>query len=336
MERVIVSGPAVRVGIIGAYLAAKWAGEGREVILSPDTEARSDEVLLRPGFKPFHAEVGLAADVLEGGKVALGTRVETASGPVTLPFTPFGLSNGGVDFHHFWQRANTISEQPELEDYSLARALEGRTDQMDLSRLPVSVGMRLPRAKYASALIELAQARGAKVVSDGDPQMAQLCIHCENPCVAQAWDGGVLRVFCSHAIDGIEPLRCLNAAKRLVALMADLHDNAAERGEYNRLAANEAERIADMVELLGSDDPAATQRAALKRKIDLFEACGRIPTEDFEVFTKPEWLAALWARGIRPRRNDRLANVMPEPDLLNWLSALRQQIGQLSGEGLDL
>lgn len=332
---IIVRGPAMRVGIIGAYLAAKALSKGKEIILDPKAED-DGKVLLRPDFARFHAEVGIEAKVQGHAHSVLATTVRTHGGDVSLPFSPFGLANGGVEFHHYWKRASGLSQQPKLSAYSLALALEGRAHSTDLSRLPLVVGARIDRSTYADLLLSEAQARGAKLMT-GDVQSESpdsLVIDCSGSDHPPLWKDSLIRVASESDIDGLEALTALNAAKRLVGLAGDVSAEGAEIAEYNRLAQGEVERIGDMRELLISDDPRLVQSPTLKRKVDLFEACGRIPTEDFEVFTPPEWLAALMARGVMPRRYDRIANLMPESDLLNWLSALRQQIVQIAVKGV--
>ncbi len=332
-DRIIVCGPAVRVGIVGAYLAARWASEGRELVIVAEDEETDEAVLLRPGFERFHGEVGLAPDTLSGAAPALATSVPTHDGVIEFPFSPFGMANAGVDFHHYWQRAGKVSEQPGLPEFSLALALADKAERADLSKLPVAVGLRISRRAYSQALLSLAERHGAQLdpVFDASVSEHSLLVDCRNSNARPRWEGTQLVVASDHDIDGIESAICIGAARRLVALMADLGNNSAEQAEYNRLAEQEVERIADMRELLACVDPRSTSRQALKRKVDLFEACGRIPTEDFEVFLPPEWLAALWSRGVRPRRHDRMASAMPEADLLQWLAALRRQIGEIAG-----
>jgi len=325
-QRIVVQGPPLRAGIIGAYLACA----GAKVIIALVGEEPTGSVLLRPELDRIHAEIGLKSQKLPGASKALGMMALVPEGPVTLPFSPYGMANAGVDFHHYWKRASALRSQPELGDYSLALALAGKADRVDLSRLPLKVGTRLSRPTYAKALLELAQQSGAKVTTAFDPREGDLIVDCGATDASPYWQGHRVRVASDGDLEGIEPTICFNAAKRLLALSADNAKNPAEQAEYTRLAQLEVERIEDMRVLLACEDPRATNRPSLKRKVDLFAACGRIPTEDFEVFSQPEWLAALIARGVRPRRHDRLANTMPEASLLEWLTALRQQINQIA------
>ena len=103
--------------------------------------------------------------------------------------------------------------------------------------------------------------------------------------------------------------------------------------EFNRLTNAEAERMTDFRSLLNQADLKDCSRSALRRKIDVFTACGRIPTEDYEVYMPQEWLAALWMRELRPRRHEKLAERMPESDLLNWIAALHTRVQSILPNG---
>jgi len=325
-QRIVVQGPPLRAGVIGVYLA----NAGADVTIAVEGDEPTGSVLLRPELDRFHAEIGLDPFKLPGASKALVMVARVPEGPITLPFSPFGMANAGVDFHHYWKRANALRPQAELSDYSLALSLADNADRLDLARLPLKVGTRLSRPTYTTALLERAQQSGAKVANAFDPKEGDLIVDCSASGKPPLWLGHRLTVASDSDLEGIEPAICFNAAKRLLALSADCEMNTAEQAEYTRLAQLEVERIEDMRVLLASEDPQATKRPTLKRKVDLFAACARIPTEDFEVFSAPEWLAALIARGVRPRRYDRLANAMPEGNLLEWLAALRQQIDQIA------
>ncbi len=178
--------------------------------------------------------------------------------------------------------------------------------------------------------MKAAVSNGARVVAE--PSTEDLTIDCGSNGKGSEWAGGLLSVATDGDVPGLDWQICVNAARRLLGLVPHLDDCENERREYTRLAAEEADRIADMRALLTDPDPGNTASHALKRKIDVFTACGRIPTEDFEVFGQPEWLAALWGRGLRPRRFDRMAKAMPEDDLHRWLSSLRSQIVEITNQ----
>jgi len=105
------------------------------------------------------------------------------------------------------------------------------------------------------------------------------------------------------------------AMDRMSAFMPDTGFHRAELAEYNRVAELESQLIKDMKILLHQGSQGAEGRPTLARKVDVFAQRGRIPTEDYEVFTGPEWMAALMSIGLVPKHYDRLADAFPAEDL---------------------
>ncbi|KEO89856.1 hypothetical protein EH31_11935 [Erythrobacter longus] len=336
-ETILVKGPALRVAIVGAFLARRWLGNHRSLFLAPDSlDALPATILARPDHMRFQAEIGLGLDALikaAGAKPAFAPSYKSASGPLNLPFAPIGQSQGGVEFQHFWMRANNAAPQADLLAFSPAIVLEQSDDNPSLQALQKSAppfGLELQASQYVRGILGLAASAGAVVqAADQELPKADLTIDCAGV-AAPSWAQGSLSLLEEQALPGLEWQVSVNAVRRFVALSADLSNHANEAREYTRLARQEAERIADMEALLSATDPRETERPALRRKVELFEACGRIPTQDFEVFTPPEWLAALWGRDLRPRRYDRMADRLPQAQLMNWIADLQRQCEQLN------
>ncbi len=339
VERIHVIGPAHRVAIVGAMLARRWAGERRELLLSPDQGAVVGAIVARPDQRIVHAELGVGLEELIQLAEAVPTfaaEVQGASGDVALPFSPFGAPKAGIEFHQFWQRANAHQAQPDLSEFSLALTMQQAPvakRAAAIGKLPLQFGLQMDGAKYAALLLNNAAANGARLVEAAKADDVDLIIDCGQSEQSAGWSGNLMTIADDHDIPGLEWQVCVNAARRFLALTPNLNDSDDEQREYNRLTASEAERIADMRALLIDPQPQETDRPALKRKLDVFMACGRIPTEDFEVFGQPEWLAALWSRGLRPRRIDRMAKAMPDGDLHNWLASMHREITQLAQQG---
>ncbi len=116
-------------------------------------------------------------------------------------------------------------------------------------------------------------------------------------------------------IPGVEVYMLQSAMDRFVALLPDMNFHACEINEYNRLADAELARIEDMADLLASN----IKGKALQRKVDVFQARGRIVSEDYEVFSKAEWLAAFMDAGILPEYYDRLVDRADTTELQAWL-----------------
>ncbi len=340
VERILVYGSPVQVGIVGAYLSSRWLGPGRALELATTVEDNAaGPFVTRPSVHRFHGEMGLPIDQLFApcrGSPVLAAAAQTADGgSVQLPFSAFGVQRGGVEFHQYWLRASRLSEQADLTDFSLSLALQNAAHKpplAQLAQLPVEFGIAFDRAAYGNALLSFAKAGGASVVEGVNEQErdADLAIQCSPDASAPKWQGQELSIAPESDIPGLEWHHLSSAARRFANLAAPLSDCAPEQAEWTRLAVAENERVADMRELLSIDDPLKSSRPALQRKVEVFAACGRIPTEDYEVFTPPEWLAALWARGVSPRRSDRMAERLPDAQLLDWLDQLRGQIASLT------
>ncbi len=339
-ERILVRGTPVQAGVIGAYLASRWLAAGRALELAIDPEDNTAAPFVtRPSIHRLHGEIGLPTDQLFarcGGSPVLAAEAQTADGSsVQLPFSAFGVPRGGLEFHQYWLRASRLSEQADLTEFSLSLALQNAAHKpplAQLAQLPVEFGIAFDRAAYGNALLSFAKAGGASVVESGNEQEqdADLVIQCSPDAGAPKWHGQELTIALESDIPGLEWHHLSSAARRFASLAAPLSNCAPEQAEWTRLAVAENERVADMRELLSINDPLASSRPALQRKAEVFVACGRIPTEDYEVFTPPEWLAALWARGVRPRRSDRMAERLPDAQLLDWLDQLRGQIASLT------
>ena len=336
-QTICVKGPALRVAIVGAVLARKWLGADRRLVVMPeDVPEAGQSLLARPDHLKLHAELELAPDQLTNtakAKPVLAPSYLSHESSLALPFSPIGTAQFGVDFHHFWMRANGLSKQDDLLAFSPAIAIEGAEQKPSISQLVqagIAFGLELDARVYAELLLANAKGRGADLVQPSESTDFDLTIDC-NGSNAPGWTNSVITLLSPPDLPGLEWQLCVNAAHRFVSLSSDLGETSPEQREYNRLAAHEVERIADMVALLSDADPTSTERPTLKRKLDVFAACGRIPTEDFEVFTPPEWLAALWGRGIRPRRFDRMAGLMPEAKLTEWMTGLRAQTRALAG-----
>lgn len=340
-ERIIVTGPMHRSGIVGAALASRWAGPGREVVIAHDGTGAEGTMVLRPDHQRLHDDIDLPQEAIIRHCMArpqFAIDMPMPGGAARLPFARFGAARGGVEFHQFWARAASRDTMPDLMEYSPSIALHSASGAIPpqlLQQRQLPFGLAVSTARYCELLLALAAKNSARIVSPADAAAmdAELVIDCSTAAGTAGWVERKLKVATDRDLPGIEWQVCVNAARRLIGLAGVLGNSAHEQREYSRLAQAEVERIADMRALLNDAAPLNTSRSALRRKIDVFTACGRIPTEDFEFFAPPEWLAAMWARGLRPRRFDRMARALPENELLQWLAAIHAQVRQLASAG---
>lgn len=329
--RIRVSGPGAFALVAGTALAHRLEGGGGHIsIAATEGFDPAQIVLLRPEFHRFHAAIGMdtAALAQSGARPVFATDI----GSVSLPFTPHGSPRGGAEFHQHWLRSRTLGRTEAIGAFSPSQALDGRSGAVSLAtaeRLPAEHGIAIAHGAYAELLRARANALGAVLEAAGDERSADLTFECTPTDRAPCWDGAKVALAGAYRVPGMALRSALVGAQRWLSLAARPDESAAEQREFNRLSAAEAERIADMEALLLDDDPSATERPALARKITVFTACGRIPAEDYEVFAPQEWLAALLARGFYPRRHDRLADALPEGELMTWLDRIKQEVASL-------
>ena len=157
---------------------------------------------------------------------------------------------------------------------------------------------------------------------------------------ARAWVGNVVAIGAAAAL--IEPLYghnlqlVHNAIRRLIGLFPNKAEGP-EAAEYNRLTAEEADRVRDFViahyRTNGRTGEPFWDRAramavpdALQYKLDLYASRGRMPMYDEELFDRPEWIAALDGQELHPRRYDAIADTIPEPAIIQHVTRLREMI----------
>lgn len=121
---------------------------------------------------------------------------------------------------------------------------------------------------------------------------------------------------------------------RLAALFPEGAPTHAERGEFNRQFAEEADRARDFVIarylLSGRQDAWWEQLrqqmppAELAYKIALFRSRGRIPLFDGDLLEEADWALLFDAQGELARRYDALADAIPVAQLQSQLTRMRQ------------
>ena len=342
---ILVRGNALGVGIAGSYLAQLCAGPQCEVRIAPD-QTQSDEgvlgaaVLARPDCHRFHDEIGLPAEQLHTAKSVRPAFGWPSVGPkaeVLIPFSPFGPVHGGAEFHQHWLRARAAGNPHGLDAYSPSYAFEQLADSIGPTaamKLPVDSGLWINRAAYAKVLLDHAIALGAKTSPNASTQAdtvgADIVISCgagrdQGTVDAANWHEKSVDLTPLCSVPGLEWQGYYNAVRRWLSLAGNLDGSPVEAREFNRLSLAEHERSLDMKALLEEADPMACQRTAVARKRDVFEACGRVTLEDYEVFASHEWLAVFWGKGLRPLRHDRLADAVPMEELQSWLGRLHAQ-----------
>ncbi|MES2987223.1 MAG: tryptophan halogenase family protein [Pseudomonadota bacterium] len=156
----------------------------------------------------------------------------------------------------------------------------------------------------------------------------------------RAWAGNVIAIGAAAAL--VEPLHghalqlVHNAIRRLIALFPN-NVEGPEAAEYNRITAQEADRVRDFViahyktnartgEPFWEAARAMSVPPELQYKLDLYASRGRMPMYDEELFDRAEWIAMLDGQGMHPRRYDAIADTVPEPAIIQHVTRLRELI----------
>lgn len=151
-------------------------------------------------------------------------------------------------------------------------------------------------------------------------------------CVAIGLASGFLEPLESTSIHLIQ-----SAIIRLVRLLPDSGFDPANIAEFNRQSDFEYERIRDFIILHYK----ATERDdtpfwdyvrtmdipdTLQRKIELFEANGRIFREDEELFSEESWIQVFLGQGVVPRGHDPLVDIKTDAEIAAYLDNVSSTI----------
>ncbi len=128
------------------------------------------------------------------------------------------------------------------------------------------------------------------------------------------------------------------AVTRLLALLPDRDGMAVPRAEYNRITAEEWERIRDFLLLhyhLNAREGEMWRMCAhsalpegLAWKLEQWRETGRLVSFGYELFQNPSWLAVHMGQGAPPKRWDALAEQRPHVPAAERLAGLRRVIAE--------
>jgi tryptophan 7-halogenase len=161
----------------------------------------------------------------------------------------------------------------------------------------------------------------------------------------QAWNRNCVAI--GLAAGFMEPLESTSiqliqtAAVRLVEYFPDLRFDPAMIAEYNRVTANESERIRDFLVL----HYCLTQRTdsdfwrhcaemelpdSLKHTIEVFGASGKLPSHTEESYQDPSWVAIFVGNGFLPKRYDALVDNIPVDQLRQLFAQRRAELARIA------
>ncbi|MEH0195235.1 tryptophan halogenase family protein [Caulobacter sp. CCNWLY153] len=159
----------------------------------------------------------------------------------------------------------------------------------------------------------------------------------------RAWEKNVCSIGLSAGF--IEPLESTSihmiqaGVTKLLALFPRNGVDPLEIDEYNRLTAEQVDRIRDFVILhfhaTRRDDTdywrylsSMTVPDSLARRMELFAHRGRWFPSEYDLFHEPNWLAVLLGQGIVPEEWDPLVDSLPEDQVRQRLSHLSALIAR--------
>jgi tryptophan halogenase len=161
----------------------------------------------------------------------------------------------------------------------------------------------------------------------------------------KAWNGNVVAIGLSAGF--MEPLESTSiqliqtGAIRLIEHFPTHGFDPAAIEEYNRVTANEHERIRDFLIahycLTKRTDGELWRHCAemelpdtLKHKLDSFAATGKVPLYSEESYQEPSWVSILVGNGLIPRSYQPLVDMLPEQEVSRIMAGRREELARIA------
>jgi len=348
----LIGGPLV-ASLAAAMMAARLPGGACELHIIHAGAHKKGTVYSRPDIRRVHQLLQITEDELSrkaGAKMIMALPAKRSSGDgFNMPLGDYGMPRRGCDFQHYWQRAYAGGRAKDISHYNFALRLHmaGLAVADTPKDMPVlDPAYQFDRVKYTALLMQFAQTSAPVKLYEGQDlrvitgdnnrynvEVSGRSIKTDFIIDMRArnsteppWQGNRLNVPVDDALPGLVLFRVKSALERLFSLWPDNMLSPAESREYNRLAAEEQSHIDDMMSLLSYKGKAHHDRARLQRKINIFQSRGRLAYEDYDIFTKAEWMTALSASKFTQLGYDRLADRESLDDIAQWLESISQRI----------
>lgn len=329
LRTIAVEGDALHARLVAALLAQSLAPHGCTVSLGDlgDDEDTQASILLGPTVHSALVPLGVSADAFFAAGGA--QRFHWSFPAMKIWSTPFGVPRGGVDFHHHLHRiAGELTYEALLPFNPAYRFGMWVEKNGPLRNPPVPYGYRLSRSQLLPLIDAAARGQGVEMQTSA-ASVADLTVTVLGDGGAE-WEGHHLTIPTTGGFPELGLYRCVKAVERSLSLLPGQSDPSPQRAEFNRLSSVEDERIGDFAAFLIGD----VTRPTVARKLEVFQACGRIPVEDHEVIHVHYWLSAFLHAGITPRDYDRMADRFPADDTRSWIASVLRQMDQIEAGGV--
>jgi len=352
LNHITLIGAPLATSLAAAMIAARLPGGACELHIIHSSSSEKGIVYSRPDIRRVHQLLQITEDELRskaGAKMIMALPVKLSSGEMfDMPLGDYGLTRRGCDFQHYWRRAYAAGRARDISHYNFALQLHsaGLTVADTPKDMPIlDPAYQFDRAKYTSLLMEharksapikLYEDRGLKltiddnrynVVLSGRAVKTDFIIDMRSQKFTRhPWAFNCLNIPMNDVLPGLVLFRIKSALERLFSLWPDRALNPVESREYNRLAAEEQSHIDDMMSLLSCKNKTDHYSERLQRKISLFQSRGRVAYEDYDIFTKAEWMTALRVSKFMQSGYDRLSDRESLDDIAQWLELISQRI----------
>ncbi len=312
-----------------------------------------DIIYSRPDIRHVHQLLQITEGELRqkaGAQMVMALPYRSGSkGIIQAPLGAYGMPRRGCEFQHYWRRAFAVSKAQDMKHYNLALRLHDagyviadtppdlpildpayKFDTKAYGRLLMAIARETaPLNIYNNkdVVLKAGQHGIYNLELSGQNYSADLILDMRIESKPQnKWMMNYLPIDIDDHLPGVLLHQVKTAIERLFSLWPDTAYNAAEPREYNRLTAEHIAHIDDMRALLSGDEKLALRRERIRRKINLFQSRGRLPLEDYDVFTKAEWISVLRGVGVMQMGYDRLADRESISDIQLWLETLSLNI----------
>ena len=356
MLKIAIFADPLSAGLIASLVAARLPKTTCNIDLFINEKIETpSEIYARPNIRHVHQLLQITeAELMRFAEARMVLSLPANSykaGDFQLPLGDYGYPIKGCAFQHYWFRAFSANKAKDFEHYNFAL----RLSESDIiygeapAHCPkISPGYVFNGEAYAKLLLSKAREMGSLELKSGNMQLKHLSDEHTQVRIDEdineydlifnvdggleelgrnGWVGNYVSIQPERSHEGLFLYQIQSALERIFNIWSQSSDNRIECQEYNRLLEAETEHIQDMKQLLAGPLSDETE-GQLSRKINLFEVMGRIPFEDYDLFSRAEWMAAMRSVGIKALGYNRLADRLSLDEIANHLAQLDETMSK--------